>query len=397
MSEPGDDLETASLGGPAPPAEPLLRTEPSRRVDRAEEMELDFGPRHPAIHGVLRLKLAVDGDRILDCVPVVGFVHRGIEKLFEVHTFVQNVAHTDRLDYIAAATGNLAYVGAVEKLLGLGVPPRARLLRTVLAELQRIASHLLWLATHAAEVGARAPALPCHRERERVLDLFEEYCGARLTLSSMRPGGLPYDLPAGWTERCRAFVLAFPGEVDRLEELLTEDRLWKKHTVGIGVLTPEVALEYGVTGPMLRGSGIDWDLRKALPYEAYGEVEFDVPLGRNGDVYDRYRVRMGELRQSCRIVLQCLDRLPEGPVLGVCPPLLRAAKGAEVYHGIEGPRGEIGFYLVGDGGPKPYRCHVRSPSLRNVQVLPELVRGQLIAELVAVIGSADIVLTEVDR
>ncbi|HEV8582625.1 MAG TPA: NADH-quinone oxidoreductase subunit D [Thermoanaerobaculia bacterium] len=366
-------------------------------LHRSEEMELNFGPQHPATHGVLRLKLKVDGERIIDCYPIIGYLHRGTEKLFELHPFFQNVPHTDRMDYVAAATNNLAYVGAVEKLVGLVVPPRARYIRTILAELQRISSHLLWLATHAIDIGAMTPFFYCFRERELILDLFEEYCGARLTLNCMRPGGMPHDLPVGWVEKCRAFVAAFPSKVDEYEGLLTENRIWKKRTIGVGVLDPETAIDYGVTGPMLRGSGVKWDLRKAMPYEAYAEVEFEVPIGKNGDTYDRYLVRMEEMRQANRIVDQCLDKLPEGPIMAKRPRVMKAGKDAEAYHGIEGPKGEIGFYIVGDGTPNPYRCHVRPPSFINLQSLPELTKGQLIADLVALIGTTDIVLGEVDR
>jgi NADH-quinone oxidoreductase subunit D len=366
----------------------------------SQEMELNFGPQHPATHGVLRLKLKIDGERIVDCYPIIGYLHRGTEKLFELHPFFQNVPHTDRMDYVAAATNNLAYVGAVEKLVGLTVPPRARYIRTVLAELQRISSHLLWLATHAIDIGAMTPFFYTFRERELILDLFEQYCGARLTLNCMRPGGQPYDLPQGWIERCREFVGEFPSKVDEYEGLLTENRIWKKRTVGVGVLPPEVAIDYGVTGPMLRGSGVAFDLRRALPYEAYGEVEFDVPTGANGDTYDRYLVRMEEMRQANRIVEQCLDWLaahPEGPLMAKRPRVMKAPKGGEAYHAIEGPKGEIGFYVVGDGTPNPYRCHVRPPSFINLQSLPELVKGHLVADLVAIIGTTDIVLGEVDR
>ncbi|MGE5233416.1 MAG: NADH-quinone oxidoreductase subunit D [Acidobacteriota bacterium] len=361
------------------------------------EMEVNLGPQHPATHGVLRLKVKLDGERIVDCYPIIGYLHRGTEKLFELHPFFQNVPHTDRMDYVAAATNNLAYVGAVEKLLGLTVPPRARYIRTILAELQRISSHLLWLATHAIDIGAMTPFFYTFREREEILDLFEDYCGARLTLNCMRPGGQPYDLPAGWVEKCAAFVDKFPAKVDEYEELLTENRIWKRRTVGIGVLAPEVAIDYGITGPMLRGSGVAFDLRKALPYEAYGEVEFDVPVGKNGDTYDRYLVRMEEMRQANRIVRQCLDKLPEGPLMAKRPRVVRGAADAEVYHGIEGPKGEIGFYIVGDGTTNPYRCHVRPPSFINLQVVPAMVQGALIADLIAVIGTTDIVLGEVDR
>ncbi|MFY9820796.1 MAG: NADH-quinone oxidoreductase subunit D [Thermoanaerobaculia bacterium] len=366
-------------------------------LNRSEEMELNFGPQHPSTHGVLRLKLKVDGERIIDCYPIIGYLHRGTEKLFELHPYFQNVPHTDRMDYVAAATNNLAYVGAVEKLMGLVVPPRARYMRVMLAELQRISSHLLWLATHAIDIGAMTPFFYTFRERELILDLFEEYCGARLTLNCMRPGGMPHDLPVGWVEKCRVFVDGFLPRIDEYEGLLTENRIWKKRTVGVGVLDPQVAIDYGITGPMLRGSGINWDLRKTMPYEAYPEVQFDVPLGKNGDTYDRYLVRMEEMRQANRILKQCLDQIPEGPIMAKRPRVMKAVKDGEVYHGIEGPKGEIGFYIVGDGTPNPYRCHVRAPSFINLQSVPELCKGALIADLVAIIGTTDIVLGEVDR
>ena len=362
-----------------------------------EEMEIAFGPQHPSTHGVLRLNLKVDGERIVDCYPIIGYLHRGTEKLFELHPFFQNVPHTDRMDYVAAATNNLAYVGAVEKLTGITVPPRASYLRVMLCELQRISSHLLWLATHAIDIGAMTPFFYCFREREQILDLFEEYCGARLTLNCMRPGGMPFDLPVGWTDRCSTFIDKFPARVAEYEGLLTNNRIWKKRTVGIGVMSKEQGLAYGITGPMLRASGVDFDLRKATPYEAYGELEFDVPVLTNGDTYDRYLVRMEEMRQSARILRQCLDKLPDGPIMAKKPRVLKASKGSEVYFGIEGPKGEIGFYIVGNGTPNPERCRVRAPSFYNLQIVPELARGHLLADLVAIVGTTDIVLGEVDR
>jgi len=378
--------------------EPKITTEPDRLFSsEEEEMELNFGPQHPSTHGVLRLKLRVDGERVVECYPIIGYLHRGTEKLFELHPFFQNVPHTDRMDYVAAATNNLAYVGAVEKLVGLTVPPRARYIRTILSELQRISSHLVWLATHAIDIGAMTPFFYCFREREMILDLFEQYCGARLTLNCMRPGGQPYDLPVGWVDRCREFVALFPGRVDEYEELLTENRIWKRRTVGVGVLPPEVALDYGVTGPMLRASGVAMDLRKDAPYEAYDEVDFEIAVRENGDTYDRYLVRVEEMRQANRIVAQCLDRLPEGPIMAKRPRVLKAPQNSEAYFAIEGPKGELGFYLVGDGTPQPWRCHVRPPSFMNLQSLPELAEGHLIADLVALIGTTDIVLGEVDR
>lgn len=348
-----------------------------------EEMELSFGPRHPAIHGVLRLRVKVDGERIVEGYPIVGDLHRGIEKIFESRSYL------DCADPVPAATGDLAYAGAVEKLLGIVTPPRARYVRTILAELRRIASHLHWLGAHAMDIGAMQPFFLSQRERELNLDLFERDFG-------VCPGGLSGDLPAGWADKCRAFIEAFPSNIDEYEGLLTGNRLWKKRTVGVGVLDPQVAIDHGVTGPMLRASGVAWDVRKAMPYEAYDEVEFDVPVGKNGDTYDRYLVRVAEMRQAGRIIAQCLDKLPEGPIMARLPDVLKARKGAEVYHGIEGPKGEIGFYIVGDGS-KPYRCHVRAPSFLNLQSLPELCKGQPLADLLALIGTMDIGMGEVDR
>ncbi|MEE2775533.1 MAG: NADH-quinone oxidoreductase subunit D [Acidobacteriota bacterium] len=362
-----------------------------------KEMELNFGPQHPSTHGVLRLKLKVDGERIRECYPIIGYLHRGTEKLFELHPFFQNVPHTDRMDYIAAATSNLAYCGAVEKLLGFSTPPRAQYIRVMLCELQRISSHLLWLATHAIDIGAMTPFFYCFREREQILDLFEEYCGARLTLNCMRPGGQPYDLPIGWLDQCAEFAAKFDACVDEYEGLLTNNRIWKQRTVGIGVLPPEVAIDYGISGPMLRGSGVNWDLRKNRPYECYHELEFDVPLGTNCDTYDRYLVRVEEMRQSARILTQCVEKIPDGAIMCKKPRVIKSAKETEVYSSIEGPKGEIGFYIVGDGTAIPWRCHVRAPSFITLQALPELVKDTLLADLVAIIGTTDIVLGEVDR
>src|SRR5437763_2326595 len=363
------------------------------------EMEVNFGPQHPSTHGVLRVILKIDGERIIEAKPIIGYLHRGTEKLFENMSYPQCIPHTDRMDYVASATNNLGFVEAVEKLMGVTkqIPKRAQLMRVMLSELQRISSHLLWLATHAIDIGAMTPFFYTFRERELILDLFEQYCGARLTLNCMRPGGQPHDLPVGWVDKCREFVDGFLPHIDEYEGLLTENRIWKKRTVGIGVLDPETAIDYGITGPMLRGSGIAWDLRKAMPYEAYPEVEFDVPVGKNGDTYDRYLVRMEEMRQANRILRQCLDKLPAGPIMAKRPRVMKAGKEAEVYHGIEGPKGEIGFYIVGDGTPNADRCHVRAPSFINLQSVPELCKGALIADLVAIIGTTDIVLGEVDR
>jgi NADH-quinone oxidoreductase subunit C/D len=417
------DFPLAGMATGGPPADHRGEEPPEGTL------ELAFGPHHPALHGLLRLRVRLDGESIASCEPQIGYLHRGTEKLFEAQPLARNLAYTDRLDFAAAATTNLAYSAAVEKLLGLAVPRRARLVRTLLAELQRIASHLLWLATSTHDLGAVGTMSLCLHEREAVLDLFERYCGARLTLSCICPGGLPFDLPAGpprqpapgapptgsgppgsvswtgaWTERCQALLTRLQAGLDEIEERLEGDRGWKKRTVGVGVLGPEAALDHGVTGPMLRACGVDFDLRKALPYEAYGEMEFDVPLGQNGDAYDRYRVRLGEMRQSRRIAGQCLERLAglgqgaaAGPVLADLPQVLAAPAGVAVYHGVEGPRGEIGFYLAGDGTPNLARCHVRAPSYHNLQALPELARDHAPADLLAILSSMDIAMGEVDR
>ena len=275
------------------------------------EMEVNFGPQHPSTHGVLRVILRIDGERIIDAKPIIGYLHRGTEKLFEHMAYPQCIPHTDRMDYVASATNNLGFVETVEKLLGVThlIPRRAQILRVILSELQRISSHLLWLATHAIDLGAMTPFFYTFREREQILDFFEEYCGARLTLNCMRIGGLPFDLTAGWVERLMEFLDDVPSRIDDYEQMLTENRIWKKRTVGIGVISGEECIEWGVTGPVLRASGVEWDLRRAQPYECYEELDFVIPTRVNGDTYDRYIVRVQEMRQSVRILKQCIDRL----------------------------------------------------------------------------------------
>jgi len=362
-----------------------------------EEMELSFGPQHPATHGVLRVQLKLDGEKILDAKPIIGYLHRGTEKLFETMAFPQCLPHTDRMDYLAAATNNQGFCVAMERLLGITIPPRAAYIRMILAELQRLASHLVWLATHAIDIGAITPFFYTFRERDAILDLFEEYCGARLTLNTVKIGGVPFDLPDGWVDRCSALVDEFPSHIDEYEELLTNNRIWKKRTIGIGVVSADEAIEWGLTGPPLRGSGVEWDIRKVFPYDRYDEVDFVVPTGVNGDTYDRYLVRMEEMRQSTRIIRQCLDRLPEGPHMARAPKVLRARDGM-IYGSVEAPKGELGYFIVTtEKSTQPYRCHVRPPSFINLQMLPEMVRGHLVADLVAIIGTLDIVLGEIDR
>ena len=366
------------------------------------EMEVSFGPQHPATHGVLRVVLKVDGERIIEAKPIIGYLHRGTEKLFENMDYPQCVPHTDRLDYVAAATNNQGYVGAVEKLLGISnaIPKRAQVIRVMLAELQRISSHLLWLATHAIDLGAITPFFYTFREREMILDLFEEYCCARLTLNAMRIGGVPEDIPPGWMEKLEEFTSVIVKGIEEYETLLTNNRIWKKRTVGIGVLSPEDAIEWGVTGPPLRGSGVQWDIRKAMPYDCYADVDFEVPIGKNGDTYDRYLVRMEEMRQSNRILKQCIPMLaatPAGEIKARISKVVRPPEG-EVYHSVEAPKGELGYYIVSDGkSTNAYRCRVRPASFVNLQALPEMAKGHLVSDLVALIGTIDIVLGEIDR
>ncbi len=361
-----------------------------------EILEVNMGPQHPSTHGVLRLVLSLDGETVVAMEPDIGYLHRGVEKLAEHEDYVQVEVLTDRLDYVAAMSENLGYVGAVEQLMGLEVPPRAQAIRVILVELQRIASHLVWLGTHGLDIGAMTVFFWCFREREMILDLFEGFCGARLTYNSMRIGGLQEDLPPGWVRRCRQFLKIYPSRQDEYETLLNKNRIWLKRTKDVGVISAADALDVGLTGPALRGSGVDLDLRKSMPYSGYENYDFDVPLGKNCDTYDRYLIRLEEMRQSVHIVEQALDGLPEGPVRAKVPKKIRPPKG-EVFHMVEGPRGIQGFYLVSDGSDRPYRCHFRAPSFVNLQALKKMCVGRLVADVVAVIGSLDIVLGDCDR
>ena len=372
----------------ASPAAPIFDT---------DELVINMGPQHPSTHGVLRVVLRLDGERVVDADIVIGYIHRGIEKLSENRDWTQIILLTDRMDYVAAATNNLGYCETVEKLMEIEVPRRARYIRTVLAELQRIASHCLWLGTHAMDIGAMTVFLYAFRERELVLDLFEDYCGARLTYNSMRIGGLPLDIPTGWDAKVRAFCDLREGKIEEYETLLTNNRIWLERTRDIGVISAEDAIGLGLCGPPLRGSGVYRDVRKDEPYAAYDEMDFEVPLGTRGDTYDRYLIRLEEFRQSIRIIRQALDGLPEGPVMGKVPRLIKP-KAGETYHAIESPKGELGYFIVSDGrATNPYRFRVRPPSFCNLQGLRPLIVGHLVADVVALIGTIDIVLGEVDR
>jgi NADH-quinone oxidoreductase subunit D len=362
----------------------------------ANELLINMGPQHPATHGVLRVKLKLDGERVLGSECVIGYLHRGVEKIAENRTYAQFAPYTDRMDYVAAVTNGMGYVEAVEKLLGVEIPPRAQYTRMVLAELQRLASHLLWLGTHALDLGAMTPVFYTFREREEILKIFEKYCGARLTTHAFRIGGLQYDLYDGLEQDCLKFCEYLLPKIDEYEQLLTKNRIWINRTRGVGVLSAADAIAYGVSGPVLRGSGVKWDIRKVQPYEAYDKVEFDVPTGEHGDTYDRYIVRIQEMRQSVRIIRQCVERLAPGPIFGKVGKVIKPPAG-EVYHSIEAPKGELGYFVVSDGTVNPYRVRVRPPSFVNLQALDIMIRGHLVADVVAVIGTLDIVLGEVDR
>ncbi len=362
------------------------------------EFELNMGPQHPSTHGVLRLVLYLDGETIVDIETVMGYLHRGTEKLCETRNYYQNVPFTDRTDYLAAPYNNLGYVETVERLGGWEVPERPLYARMAIVELTRIASHLFWLATHALDIGAQTMLFWCTREREVILDFFEAALGDRLTTSAFRPGGLRRELPDGWVEGVREFCTSFPARIDEYETLLSANRIWLERTVGIGVISGEDAVALGLSGPILRGSGIDYDIRKAMPYCGYDTVDFDVPVYPDCDSYSRYLVRMDEMRQSVRIVEQALDKMPDdGPLAGKVPKSLRIPAGTEAYHVVESPRGELGYYIIAGGKDTPYKCKIRAPSFCNLQAIAPLCKGHLIADVVTVIGSVDIVLGDVDR
>ena len=365
-------------------------------VPGADEIVLNMGPQHPSTHGVLRVKLRLDGERIEGSECIIGYLHRGVEKIAEHRSYQQFAPYVDRMDYVAAVSNGLGYCEAVEKLLGAEAPPRARVVRTILTELQRIASHLLWLGTHALDIGALTPVFYCLREREEILKIFEKYCGARLTTHAFRIGGLQYETYDGFEHDVKRFCDDFETKVEEYEQLLTGNRIWVGRTKGIGVITGEQAIALGVTGPPLRASGVKWDIRKAAPYAAYDQYQFEIPTGQAGDTYDRYLVRMEEMRQSRKICLQAIENIPTGPIMAKVGKVLKPPPG-EVYHSIEAPKGEIGYYVVSDGTVQPYRVRVRPPSFINLQAFDTMVRGHLVADVVAIIGTLDIVLGEVDR
>jgi NADH-quinone oxidoreductase subunit D len=362
----------------------------------ADELIINMGPQHPSTHGVLRVKLKLDGEKVVDSECIIGYLHRGVEKIAEHRTYQQFAPYVDRMDYVAAVSNGLGYCEAVEKLMAVEAPPRARVIRTILTELQRIASHLVWLGTHALDIGALTPIFYCFREREEILKIFEKYCGARLTTHAFRIGGLQYEAYDTLEHDVERFCNDFNEKVDEYETLLTENRIWVGRTKGIGILTADEAIALGATGPVIRASGVAWDIRKAMPYAAYSDYEFDIPTRKNGDTYDRYLVRMEEMRQSTRICLQAIQNIPTGPIMARIGKVLKPPVG-EVYHAIEAPKGELGYYIVSDATTQPYRVRIRPPSFINLQAFDTMVRGHLVADVVTIIGTLDIVLGEVDR
>jgi NADH-quinone oxidoreductase subunit D len=396
-------------------------TEPQQGEKQTRRMTLNMGPQHPSTHGVLRLEIELDGEIVVEATPEIGYLHTGIEKEFEVKTYQQAVPLTDRLDYLAPLSNNFAYSLAVEKLLGIEIPPHAQWQRVMLVELTRLNSHLVWLGTHALDIGAMTVFLYCMREREDILRIFEMYSGQRMMTSYIRIGGLALAPPRGWQDRIRKFIDAFPSKIDEYEDLLTNNQIWIGRTKGVGTVPVEDLLDLGVTGPMIRAAGIKWDARKENPHSSYESFDFEIPTRTENDVYARYLVRVEEMRQSTRIVKQALDGMPSGPWQADAPHVVlperekmktqmesliyhfkivtegfRVPEG-EVYQIVESPRGELGYYVVSDGTAKPYRVHVHGPSFGNLQALGEMAKGTMISDVIASMGSMDFVLGDTDR
>jgi NADH-quinone oxidoreductase subunit D len=398
-----------------------LTPTPALEPAQDKTMILNMGPQHPSTHGVLRLLLEIDGETVVRMMPDIGYLHTGIEKTCEAKFYQQVVPLTDRIDYLCPMTNNLCYALAVEKLLGLEIPPKAQWLRVLMNELTRINSHLVWLGTHAMDIGAMTVFLYCFREREDILRLFEAISGQRMMTSYFRVGGVALDAPLDFYDRVRKFINRFPSRVDEYEGLLTGNPIWVMRTKGVAKISAQDAISLGASGPTLRGSGVDIDLRRDMPYTGYENFKFQVPLGKEGDVFDRYMCRVRELRESIGIVKQALEGMPEGPFKAHAPKVVLPDREkmktemealiyhfkiitegfqvpeGEVYQAVESPRGEMGYYVVSDGSAKPYRVHMRSACLANMQCLPKMCEGRLIADVVAAIGSIDIVLGEIDR
>lgn len=364
---------------------------------RTEELILNMGPQHPSTHGVLRLIVTLDGENIVDVQPDIGYLHSSVEKMMEARTYLQNIALVDRgMDYLSAMANEEVWVLATERLAKIEVPERARYIRTIMLELQRISSHLIWVGTFGIDLGAFTAFLWAMRERERIMDLFESSTGGRLHHVYFRIGGVNEDLPEGWTQRCLEFCDYFMERLPEYDELLTGNPIFLARTQGVGVLTKEKAIAMGASGPVARASGLDYDVRKAHPYEVYDRMEFDVPVRSEGDCFARYLVRMEEMRQSIRIIRQCIEQLPAGEIRSKVQVALKVPKG-EVYARTESPRGDLGIYLVADGSDKPYRVKIRAPAFSNLYALTEMMRGWKVADVIAILGSIDIVLSDVDR
>jgi len=386
-----------------------------------EWMELNMGPHHPSTHGVLRVRLKLDGEIVRDADADIGYLHTGFEKSFEDKTYTQGITFSDRMDYLAPPINNVGFVSAVEKLIGVEVPPRAQAIRVIMMELARVASHELWLGTTGLDLGVYSGFFYAWRDRDLALDLNEAYSGVRMMTSFTRVGGVAWDLPDGWLDQLQRFIDVMPGRLDDFESMLTDNPIWHQRLEGVGVISAAEAIDAGVTGPVLRASGVNYDVRKAFPYCGYENYDFEVPVGTNGDCYDRYRMRVAEMRQSLRILQQAVDNLPSGPwITGdrkvALPPRSELSKSMEavihqfrlvsegfkgpvgdVYAFVESPRGELGFYLVSDGTNKPYRMKVRPPSFCNLQALKKLVQGVLVADVIAIMGSLDFILGDCDR
>merc|ERR1712142_1185813 len=406
----GQSLEMPTWNFIKPPVEKKVRN-----------VSINFGPQHPAAHGVLRLVLELDGETVMRADPHIGLLHRGTEKLIEYKTYTQALPYFDRLDYVSMMVNEQCYSLAVEKLLGIDVPLRAKYIRTMFAEITRILNHCMFLGTHALDVGALTPFLWLFEEREKMMELYERASGARLHAAYVRPGGVAFDLPIGLMDDIYEFIAKFGERLDEVEDVLTNNRIWKQRLIDIGTVTAEEALNWGFSGVMLRGSGIKWDLRKTQPYDAYDLVEFDIPVGKNGDTYDRYLIRVEEMRQSLRIIEQCLNQMPAGEVrtddAKVTPPKrgeMKTSMEALIHHfkvftqgyqvppgatytAVEAPKGEFGVYLVSDGTSKPYRCKIKAPGFAHLAVTDHIGKNHMLADIVAIIGTLDIVFGEVDR
>ena len=390
-------------------------------VNQNKNMTINFGPQHPAAHGVLRLVLEMDGEVIIRADPHIGLLHRGTEKLIEYKTYLQAVPYFDRLDYVSPMCQEHAYALAVEKLLGCNIPRRAQFIRVMFSEITRLLNHIMAITTQALDVGAMTPLLWMFEEREKMMGFYEKVSGSRMHSAYIRPGGVHQDLPAGLLEEIAEFIKQFPKKINDMENLLTENRIFKQRMVDIGVVSKQQAIDWGFSGPMIRGSGIAWDLRKSQPYEIYGELDFDIPIGKNGDSYDRYLVRVQEMFESIKIIEQCIAKIPKGEVITddkrVAPPKRADMKNSmeglinhfklytegyhvpagEVYGCVEAPKGEFGVYIISDGSNKPHRCRLRAPGFAHLQGLEFMVKGNLLADVVTVISTQDIVFGEVDR